>query len=138
MRITCSHAFAVNFKTGLLQLFRMRSDANPWNLIALALELELRRARIVPPEAIPSDVITMNSKVLLRDVATGERVSRTLVFPDAFAPDGRHVPVLSPLGIALLGCRAGDVLEYCKRDGPQQFVIDEVEYQPEAGGNFCM
>lgn len=121
---------------GLLRLFRMRSDVNPWNLSAL--ELELSRARTVAPDAVPSDVVTMNSKVVLRDLATGERVCRTLVFPDAYARDEEHVPVLSPLGLALLGCRAGDVLEYRKLRGVRRLLIESVEYQPEARGNFFM
>ena len=121
---------------GLLRVFRMRSNVNAWNLTAL--ELELRRARTVRPDAIPSDVITMNSTVALRDLETGEGFSRTLVFPGAQARDGEHVAVLSPLGLALLGCRAGDVLEYRNADGTHRLLVDEVEYQPEAKGNFFM
>lgn len=121
---------------GLLHLFRKRSAVNPWNLTAL--ELELRRARTVAPDAIPSDVVTMNSKVALRDLAAGECLSLTLVFPDAVAQDAQRVPVLSPLGLALLGCRAGDVLEYDEPGGPRRLLIEEIEYQPEARGNFFM
>jgi regulator of nucleoside diphosphate kinase len=121
---------------GLLRLFRMRSHVNPWNLTAL--ELELGRARTVAPDAIPSDVITMNSKVVLRDLAAGERLCLTLVFPDAVAHDAQHVPVLSPLGLALLGCRVGDVLEYSEPGRPQRLLIEKIEYQPEARGNFFM
>ena len=83
---------------GLLHVFRKRSGVNPWSLDAL--DLELRRARTVAPEAIPSDVVTMNSKVVLRDLATGTSVPVTLVFPDAWAHDGQNVPVLTPLGLA--------------------------------------
>lgn len=121
---------------GLLRVFRNRSHVNPWNLSAL--ELALNRARTVDPDVIACDVITMNSKVVLRDLATDECFSRTLVFPDAYTRDDQHVPVLSPLGLALLGCRAGDVLEYRKPGGTQRLLIEEVEYQPEAEGNFFM
>src|SRR5688572_14363893 len=87
----------------LLQLLRARSNVNPWKLRAL--ELELKRARTVASDAIPSTVITMNSKFVLRDVATGACVSLTLVFPAAGATAGEHVSVLSALGLALLGRR---------------------------------
>jgi regulator of nucleoside diphosphate kinase len=117
---------------GLLRVFRKRCAVNPWNLDAL--ELELSRARTVAADAIPSDVITMNSRFILRDLVTGERTCRTLVFPDALALDDLRVSILSPLGLALLGCRAGDTLDHFKPGNPLH--IEAVEYQPEAKGNF--
>jgi regulator of nucleoside diphosphate kinase len=119
---------------GLLRIFRKRCAVNPWNLDAL--ELELNRARTIAADAMPSDVITMNSKFVLRDLVTGERMCRTLVFPDALVHDDRRVSILSPLGLALLGCRVGDTLDHCKPGNPLR--IEEVEYQPEAKGNFFM
>jgi regulator of nucleoside diphosphate kinase len=121
---------------GLLQVFRKRSGVDPWSLYAL--DLELRRARTVAPEAIPSDVVTMNSKVVLRDLMTGSSVPATLVFPDAWTHDRRNVPVLTPLGLALLGCRIGDLVTYSGRHGVQRLIIEEVEFQPEATGNYFM
>ncbi len=121
---------------GLLRVFRERSAVSPSNLDAL--ELELRRARTVAADAIPVDVITMNSKFVLRDLVTGERMSRTLVFPDAWVHERQRVSILSPLGLALLGCRAGDTLDYGKPGSPNPLRIEEVEYQPEAKGNFFM
>jgi regulator of nucleoside diphosphate kinase len=121
---------------GLLRVFRKRSGVDPWSLFAL--DLELRRARTVAADAIPSDVVTMNSKVVLRDLATGASSPLTLVFPDAWAQDGQKVPVLSPLGLALLGCRIGDRVEYCEPKGLRRLVIEEIEFQPEARGNYFM
>jgi regulator of nucleoside diphosphate kinase len=121
---------------GMVNLFRTRSSVDPCSLDAL--ELELERAQTVPPHAVPSDVVTMNSKVILCDLATGARGRVTLVFPDARAPHGQRVPVLSPLGLALLGCRVGHVLEFFSLGGPRKLCIEAVEYQPEAAGNFLM
>jgi regulator of nucleoside diphosphate kinase len=80
----------------------------------------------------------MNSKVVLRDLATGEHIRLTLVFPASPARVGRCVPVLSPLGMALLGCRAGQVLDRSESGCYKQLLIEGVEYQPEAKGNFFM
>jgi regulator of nucleoside diphosphate kinase len=121
---------------GLLRVFRERSAVNPWNLDAL--ELELSRARTVAAHAIPPDVVTMNSTVALRNLVTGERTSLTLAFPDAWAHRGQCVSVLSPLGLALLGCRVGDIVERAHAAGPVPLRIETIEYQPEAEGNFCM
>ena len=38
------------------------------------LEEELKRAEIVAPEAVPPDVVTMNSRAELLDLDTGERM----------------------------------------------------------------
>ena len=38
------------------------------------LENELKRARIVAPEEVPPDVITMNTRAKLLDLETGERM----------------------------------------------------------------
>jgi regulator of nucleoside diphosphate kinase len=120
----------------MLHLFRTRSAVDPCCLDAL--ELELERAETVPAHVVPSDVITMNSTVMLQDIATGERNCVTLVFPDAPGAHGLRVPVLSVFGLALLGCRVGHKVELSRPGGPQQLRIEAVEYQPEATGNFFM
>jgi len=118
---------------GLLRVLRERSAVDPWNLHAL--ELELERAEVVPPERVPSDVVTMNSRVSLLDLDSGARTAVSLVFPDT-PGDASRVAVLSPLGLALLGCREGDVLAWQTAEGPRQLRVDSVIYQPEAAGNY--
>ena len=119
---------------GLLQVFRRRSGVDAWNLDAL--ELELGRARVVPAERMPANVITMNSRVRLLDLDSGDRTAVSLVFPDAQVEDDSRVPVLSQLGLALLGCREGDVLTWQTPDGPHRLRIESVIYQPEAAGHY--
>ncbi|HEY6881190.1 MAG TPA: nucleoside diphosphate kinase regulator [Polyangiales bacterium] len=126
--------FDHNRLQGLLQLLRARSAVNPWSLDAL--ELELARAEVVAPERVPGDVITMNSWVELRDLATSTRFWVRLVFPGTGDTQENGVPVLSPLGIALLGCRAGQVLQWDTEAGSRRLSIDSVTYQPEAAGDF--
>jgi regulator of nucleoside diphosphate kinase len=43
---------------------------------------EMERAEVVKPRDIPADVITMNSEVMLTDIAAGEPLELTLVFPE--------------------------------------------------------
>ena len=42
---------------------------------------ELQRAMTVEAKKIPADVVTMNSKVLLRDTTSGREMTYSLVFP---------------------------------------------------------
>ncbi len=97
---------------------------------------ELERAAIVSSDEIPADVVTMNSKVVLRDVDTSELMTVSLVFPnDADAASGA-VSVLAPVGTAILGYREGDTVEWPVPAGKRRIYIEEVVYQPEAAGDF--
>jgi regulator of nucleoside diphosphate kinase len=97
------------------------------------LEQELDRAEVVGPEAIPRDVVTMNSELRLQDLDSGAIQRYKLVFPNQFRFDN-SVSVLAPIGTAMLGYRVGDVIEWRVPKGIRRLKILEVLYQPEAAG----
>lgn len=100
------------------------------------LEEELSKAEVVPPAGIPPDVITMNSRVCLHDMETGEDLVYTLVFPaDADLESGK-VSVLAPIGIAMIGYRAGDTIKWQVPAGTRRFKVKKMLYQPEAAGDY--
>ena len=100
-----------------------------------ALAGELARATAVPSEQIPPDVVTMNSKILLRDMESDEEMIYKLVFPmDADISQGA-ISVLAPIGTALLGYATGDVIEWPVPDGIRRIKIEKILYQPEAAGD---
>jgi regulator of nucleoside diphosphate kinase len=97
---------------------------------------ELDRAQIVSPQQIPGDVITMNSKVIVRDLDSGEDETYTLVYPEqANAAEGK-ISVLAPIGTAMLGYRIGDVFEWEVPAGKRRLRIEKILYQPEASGDY--
>ncbi len=97
---------------------------------------ELARATIVASKDIPANIVTMNSKVLLRDLDTDEEMAYTLVFPiDADISHGA-ISVLAPVGMALLGYCEGDVIEWPVPDGVRHIRIEKIQYQPEAAGDY--
>jgi regulator of nucleoside diphosphate kinase len=97
-----------------------------------SLEAELHRAVVVPRGDVPPDVITMNSEVVYEDVATGGRRTVRLVYPrDADASAGR-ISVLAPIGVALLGLRVGQEIDWPVPAGSRRIRVAEVRYQPEA------
>lgn len=96
------------------------------------LEQELDRAQVVRPADIPSDVVTMNSRIRVRDLHNAKETTYTLVFPrDADIAEGR-ISILAPIGTALLGYRVGDVIEWDVPGGKRKLRVEEVMYQPEA------
>jgi regulator of nucleoside diphosphate kinase len=128
---------------GLPQIYLTQEDMD--RLLALVdaypgkrfdkLEAELLRAHVVPRDQIPPDVVTMNSRVVFENEATGERREVTLVYPGSADLDAGRLSVLVPVGTALLGLRAGQSIDW---EGPggakQRYRIAAVPYQPEAAG----
>jgi regulator of nucleoside diphosphate kinase len=98
------------------------------------LEEELDQANLVRAEEVPPDVITMNSKVRIRDLNTGEEKVYELVFPDDLSSRPEGLSVLSPLGTVVLGYRVGDTIERETPGGPLNLKVEELLYQPESAG----
>ncbi|MEP0546954.1 MAG: GreA/GreB family elongation factor [Rhodothermales bacterium] len=95
---------------------------------------ELERAVVVPSTDVPPTVVTLNSRVRIRDVDTGEKGEYTLVMPGSADFRQGRVSVLAPVGTALLGQQEGDVVEWVVPAGRKRFCIEAVLYQPEAAG----
>lgn len=96
------------------------------------LQNELNRAIVVKSSKVPPEVVTMNSRVRIRDLISGREFTYQIVFPrDADMAENR-ISVLAPIGTALLGYRAGSTVEWRVPSGKRRFRILDVEYQPEA------
>ena len=100
------------------------------------LEKELERAKVVNPEIIPGDVITMNSVVRIRDLESGEETTYTLVFPADARIEENRISVLSAIGTALIGYRVGDTIEWKVPSGLKRWKVEGILYQPEASGHY--
>lgn len=96
------------------------------------LEHELEQAIVVKSGEVPPDVVTMNSRVRIKDLNSGNELTYQIVFPkDADVAENR-ISVLAPIGTALLGCEVGTTIEWRVPSGIRRFRILELEYQPEA------
>lgn len=81
------------------------------------LDSELTRARLVPRRLLPRGIVTVNALV---DFVWGpERRAETLrlVYPADHSSDGQSVSIASPVGVALLGLRAGQSMTWSSRRG---------------------
>ncbi len=101
------------------------------------LNQELDRAQMCAPEAMPHDVVTMNSKVKFRELKSGEERVRTLVYPADMTDSATQLSVLAPVGAALLGLRVGDTIHWDLPGGATtDLEVIELLYQPEAAGDY--
>ncbi len=104
--------------------------------ISESLEEELARATIVPQKEIPEDVVTMNSKIRFTIEDSGKESEVTLVYPkDADVTCGQ-ISVLAPTGMALIGLKVGQAIEWPMPNGSRKLKVTSVFYQPEAAGHW--
>jgi len=97
------------------------------------LEEVIALADIVPPDDIPADVVTLNSRAVFEDIVTGMHHQITLVLPNELDPKGGSISVISPIGRALLGRAVGDTVAVDIPHGRTRHVrLLEVPFQPEA------
>jgi regulator of nucleoside diphosphate kinase len=74
---------------------------------------EINRANIVPDRAEALDsVVTMGSWVTYWTDWGLSRETRQLVYPDKYTSDESQIPVLSPLGVALIGLKVGSQISF--------------------------
>ncbi len=97
---------------------------------------ELLRAEVVDPTGIPPDVITMNTRVCLSDMVSGEDLIYTLVFPGDANLESGKISVLAPIGTAMIGYRTGDRITWQVPGGIKKLKVKKILYQPEAAGDF--
>lgn len=100
------------------------------------LEEELEFAEIVPSEDIPPDIVTMRSKVKLKDLDTKEKFTYSIVFPSEANFDEGKISILAPLATALLGNKRGDTVEFQAPSRLRRLKIEEILYQPESAGDY--
>ena len=97
---------------------------------------ELDRAKIIEASEIPEKIVTMNTRLIFRDLDDDSTMEVTIVFPiDANINKGK-ISVFSPIGTALLGYSEGDIIEWKVPSGITRIRIEKVLYQPEASGEF--
>ncbi len=98
----------------------------------VALEEELEKATVVKSVEVAQNVVTMNSRVRVRDLSDGRELTYQIVFPANADVAKNRISVLAPIGTGLLGYTAGTTIEWRVPSGVRRLRILAVEYQPEA------
>ena len=80
---------------------------------------------------------SMNSTVRCREESSGKEYTLTLVYPEDVAGEGK-VSILAPVGTALLGLTIGQTIDWPAPSGKTlKLTLLEIEYQPEAAGDYA-
>ena len=105
------------------------ADTKTYALEKLLIFVE--NGKIVPASDIPCNVVTIGSKILMRQKHKNTTLELTIV---ATQKDNKSVSILSPLGLATLGLGVADNIEFYSQKGIQFLTIEKILYQPQAFG----
>lgn len=97
---------------------------NLFNSCIQRLKSELNNAEILPNDAMPADVVRIDS---LLDVETpmGE-IRLQLVLPDRTNSPAKRISILTPMGSALFGYAEGDEVKWSFPDGEKNIIIKRI------------
>jgi regulator of nucleoside diphosphate kinase len=94
---------------------------------AEAMQLELQKAKLVSKEEFPEDAIGLYSIVRIKDNARKKEMELELVTPDKADISKNKVSVLAPIGVALIGFRQGEQVQWKMPSGERSFTILDVK-----------
>lgn len=87
---------------------------------------ELKKAQIVDSDHFPSDVVRLNSAVVIKDIQTKREMAITVVLPQHADIKQKKVSILAPIGTALIGFRKGQTVSWKVPSGKKDFKIMKV------------
>ncbi len=91
------------------------------------LKLQLKKAKQVTRKNLPLDVVTIDAKVTIKNVITNEEEIYIFVAPDRAKKRNNTESILSTMGLALVGCRIGDVIQWNFNNEQKTLEIINVE-----------
>ena len=89
------------------------------------IQAKLAGAEVVDPSTIKSDRIVFGAHVNLMDVETEEETTYQIVGVDESDVKEGRISILSPMARALIGKRAGDVIEVRSPKGQKEYEVLE-------------
>ncbi|CAN5922902.1 nucleoside diphosphate kinase regulator [soil metagenome] len=84
--------------------------------VAEELLAEMDRAKVVDADAVPKDVVRMESTVTFKS-DDGHTRTLKLVYPADESLDEHRLSVMTPVGAALIGLSEGQSISWTARDG---------------------
>ena len=88
---------------------------------------ELKRAKVVKDDKIGADVVRLNSFVQVQDQGNNNIMDFHIVLPSQANLNEKKISILAPLGIALIGFKKGQVVEWQMPAGKKSLKIVEVK-----------
>jgi regulator of nucleoside diphosphate kinase len=118
---------SIVLSTGIFDLLRdhiRRRQLSKYNQEKL--ELELKNATQILNKDIPENVVTVNTKVRVKELESGEEFTHIILPPAKARRKHNTISILSPIGVAIVGYPQGAELKWEMADGIKSYRIEEV------------
>lgn len=89
--------------------------------------MQLKKAKQVTRKNLPLDVVTVDSKVTIKNLETNEEEDYTFVAPDKAKRRNNTHSILSTIGLSLIGCKVGDEVSWDFEEVEKKMQIINVE-----------
>ena len=89
--------------------------------------LQLKHAKQLTRKNLPLDVVTIDAKVTVKNLESNEEEEYTFVPPLRAKRRNNTLSILSPIGLALVGCKVGDEVNWDIDESIRKMQILNVE-----------
>lgn len=86
----------------------------------------LEHARVINPDVLPKDRVSLLSRVEFTNLATNTRMKFEIVSPHEMDLEAGKISLKSPIGAALMGKKVGDIAEAKVPSGTLRLRIDSI------------
>ena len=86
----------------------------------------LEHARVIDPDVLPKDRVSLLSRVEFTNLATGTRMKFEIVSPHEMDLEAGKISLKSPIGAALMGMKVGEITEAKVPSGTLRLRIDSI------------
>src|SRR5690554_16054 len=91
---------------------------------------ELKKAKVVKDNKIGIDIVQLNSTVQIEDQSTNKLMDFQIVLPSQANLKENKISILAPIGIALIGFKKDQLVEWQMPAGKRTLKIIKVENAP--------
>ena len=86
----------------------------------------LEHSRVIDPDVLPKDRVSLLSRVEFTNLATNARMTFEIVSPHEMDLEAGKISLKSPIGAALMGKKVGDIAEAQVPSGTLRLRIDSI------------
>ena len=97
------------------------------------LKQEILKSKPVDPQKIKENIVTINSRLILKNLGNGLQKEYHLTLPDE-STKYEKLSILSTIGAQVLGNKIGAVVKE-KLKSEEYYIIEKITYQPQAAGD---
>ena len=86
----------------------------------------LENSRVIDPDALPKDMVSLLSRVEFTNLSTNTRMTFQIVSPHEMDLEAGRISLKSPIGAALMGKKVGEIAEAQVPSGTLRLKIESI------------